>query len=608
MINATQWICQQQASFPAWLKQGLILAMVLGFASLFFISNPLARLELAWLDRQFQILRDWQPAPPLTPDVVIIGIDNASIEQFAEQPIALWHPHLGKLFNALASARPLVVGLDITLPTHSYDSFLKQDYDKPLLLGIRALRQTTPIILGRTINASGKVQPIERRILLIAGGDHRTGYVLYQQDIDHGVRRFTPQLPKDGQLLPTLVSRMAEALNLPAGDGLINYTLGPAFQYIPFHQVLQWYDQGNLLQLQKAFSGQAVLLGSVLLFEDRHFFPVKLAAWENEHQYLPGVLFHAQALRSILHQQLVQPVDERGLILLAWLFSGFWWLAARPKWAALLWLSLTLACLALSLLLLQQGWWLPTLNILSIGLLAFMARFGRDLFLHLQERRRLRNLFGHYVSPPVLNEILAGHLDTGLGGQRQRICVLFSDIRHFTTRSEKMPPEEVIALLNRFFETMTQAIHEQEGTIDKFMGDGIMAFFGAPKPLPNLCLHAFQAATAMLAGLQTLNQNLAQEGIEPIQIGIALHVGEAVVGHVGAVCRHEYTAIGDMVNVASRLEGITKNVGYTLVCSQPVIEDLPAPLSFIALGAQAIKGHAPVPVWAWEPSKAVPSA
>lgn len=578
-----------------------LFVFTLGTALLLLNSNSLARLELAWLDRQFQLVRYFK-TQPLNPDVVVVGIDDQALEQFAEQPIALWHPHLGKFFQALALATPLVVGLDITLPTHSYDSFLKQDYDKPLLLGIRALRQQTPLILGRTVNSASKVQPIERRILLMAGGDARTGYVLYQQDLDHGVRRFADKLQKDGQLLPTLVGRMAEALNLKPQTGLINYTVGLPFSYIPFHQVLAWYDQGNIEQIKRIFSGQAVLLGSVLLFEDRHPFPVKLAAWEAHNQYLPGVLFHAQALRSLLTAGLIQPVPSFWLIGLALTLISFWWLGAKPKQAVLLFIAVSGSLLLGSVLLLQQGWWLQTLSVLAVGLLVLIARLGRDIVLKMRERHRLRNLFGHYVSPPILNEILAGHLDAGLGGQRQRICVLFSDIRNFTTRSENMPPEEVIALLNRFFETMTQAIHAQEGTIDKFMGDGIMAFFGAPKPLEHLCRHAFTAATAMLQGLQELNQTLQREGIEPIQIGIALHVGEAVVGHVGAVCRHEYTAIGDMVNVASRLEGLTKTVGYSLVCSQPVVQDLPD-IAFIALGKQAIKGHAPVPVWSWEPSK-----
>jgi len=189
----------------------------------------------------------------------------------------------------------------------------------------------------------------------------------------------------------------------------------------------------------------------------------------------------------------------------------------------------------------------------------------------------------------------------GLGGERYRLCVLFADIRGFTKRSERMTPEAVVELLNRYFSEVTRSIHDAGGTVDKFMGDGVMAFFGAPQRLDNPCVPAVQAAVDMLSGVARLNVALARQGEAPIAIGIGLHAGEAVVGNIGSGARHNYTAIGDTVNVASRLERLTVEVGYPLVCSVTVWDMLDQRNGFVKLGARPIKGHQPVEIYGWRP-------
>ena len=141
--------------------------------------------------------------------------------------------------------------------------------------------------------------------------------------------------------------------------------------------------------------------------------------------------------------------------------------------------------------------------------------------------------------------------------------------------------------------------HDQGGTISCFMGDGIMAIFGAPKTAARPSTAAFDSARATLTALERLNSELLAEGKTPLAIGIGLHVGEAIVGHLGSKARHDYSAIGDTTNVASRIEGLTKELGYPIVCSQAVISELAQPDGFVDLGLQAIKGHSPVHVWGW---------
>ncbi|HEX7055062.1 MAG TPA: adenylate/guanylate cyclase domain-containing protein [Burkholderiales bacterium] len=198
-----------------------------------------------------------------------------------------------------------------------------------------------------------------------------------------------------------------------------------------------------------------------------------------------------------------------------------------------------------------------------------------------------------------MSEILAGRIQPGLGGQRRRVCMLFSDIRDFTTRSEFMPPEALIEMLNRYFTEMTRSVHEHGGTVDKFIGDGMMCFFGAPQALERACDSAVAAARDMLRRLDELNRAFAAEGMPSLAIGIGLHVGEVVVGHVGSDARHEYTVIGDAVNTASRIEGLTKKLGHALVISRDVWAELAEREPFAPLGEHPVKGRSSVQVYGY---------
>jgi class 3 adenylate cyclase len=178
--------------------------------------------------------------------------------------------------------------------------------------------------------------------------------------------------------------------------------------------------------------------------------------------------------------------------------------------------------------------------------------------------------------------------------------VVFIDVRGFTARAEALGPETVITLLNRYFDQVITATHEHGGTIDKFMGDGIMAYFGAPQRIPNPAAAAVAASKQILNRMGRLNAQLRTEGTEPIEISIGIHAGEAVVGHIGSKERYEYTAIGDVVNVASRLESLTKEVGYALVCTRGVIEEVEDREGFVELGERPIRGHSPIELYGYD--------
>jgi adenylate cyclase len=209
-------------------------------------------------------------------------------------------------------------------------------------------------------------------------------------------------------------------------------------------------------------------------------------------------------------------------------------------------------------------------------------------------RERVTNLFGQHVSPSVVDRLMDSPPE--FTGDVREICVMFLDIRNFTENARDRPPEAVVEFLNSNFAFMIEAIDRHEGFINKFLGDGFMAIFGAPLDDPAAAVHAVEAALEILA---EIDQRGLSDGPWPLRVGIGLHMGSAVTGNVGSPRRKEFTAIGDTVNLASRLEQLTKEYPARLIVSDSVMAALGAAnRGAIALGAVAVKGYAePVPVW-----------
>ncbi len=237
---------------------------------------------------------------------------------------------------------------------------------------------------------------------------------------------------------------------------------------------------------------------------------------------------------------------------------------------------------------------------LAAGLVAGLvsAQIRRQLansFRLVEERNRVLGVFGQYVSPAVVDRLLTQ--EVGLGGEVRHVCLMFLDIRDFTTFSEKRRPEEVVHYLNALFEFMIESVNRHSGIINKFLGDGFMAVFGAPVSDGEDRRHAVEAALEILAKVAELN---AAARIPPTRIGIGLHAGEAVTGNVGSAQRKEYTIIGDVVNLASRVEQLNKQFGSQLLVSEVVWQAVNQDVKKAGtpLGPVQVKGHeAPVQVY-----------
>jgi class 3 adenylate cyclase/CHASE2 domain-containing sensor protein len=548
------------------------------------------------LDVQFALLHRYA-AHPVQNDVVIVGIDDASYKAFKE-PFALWHPHLGRFLQAMAVAKPAVLGLDIVLPAHSYE-FLIPQYDRSLLQGLQTARAQVPLVLAQTVEVNGVFRTVYEPIVTASGGD-TLGSVLVCPDDDGLVRRFDPNMCTVNAQGTMFVERMAAHLgNVRSGPGLVDFSAGEKFDYVPFNKVLEWQAQSDTGQLARTFGGKPVMLGVVSSLAERVNSPVPLAAWDPFRRRAPGVLMQAQMLRSMLDGGLIRPANAHVVLLLTllaalfWLGRVGWWKLAALAVFPVLWLSS-------STWLLGQGVFVPIGGMLFAGMFAFLARLAYEGVLQVQQRNWLRGTFGSYVSPEVLQEIMAGNIRSGLDGARIRVCILFADIHGFSARSENRPPQELVALLNDYFSEMTVAIHQHKGTVDKFIGDAVMAFFGAPQALECPEKNALEAAQEMLLRVRHVNARLREKGVAPIEIGIALHVGEVVIGHIGSASRHEYTAIGDAVSRTAKLEELTRTLGYPVVCSATVAKAVENSGGLIDCGEQAVKGGL-LQVYGWNP-------
>ncbi|MES2130632.1 MAG: adenylate/guanylate cyclase domain-containing protein [Pseudomonadota bacterium] len=198
--------------------------------------------------------------------------------------------------------------------------------------------------------------------------------------------------------------------------------------------------------------------------------------------------------------------------------------------------------------------------------LGALAHSFDDMVRGLRERDKVRAMLGKVVSPAIAEELLSQKID--FSGQEQEVSVLFSDIRGFTTLCEGRAPSAILAMLNTYLSTVSALVDEREGVVDKYIGDAVMALFGAPLGAPNDPQRALDTALAMVAALPPLNAQFARDGWPELKIGIGIHTGIVVAGNVGSATRLNYTVLGDTVNLASRLEGLCKRYGVAIVVSE----------------------------------------
>ena len=309
---------------------------------------------------------------------------------------------------------------------------------------------------------------------------------------------------------------------------------------------------------------------------------------------MAGIEKHASVVDNLLRGDFLHRT-ETGVLPLIFLFAIVLGLTL-PRLGAKSGAALFLAFFASYMALVQylfavKGIWFNLVYPASALFFGYTSQTAYRFFTEERRAREIRKMFSSYVSKRIVDELIRDPSKAKLGGDRKEITVLFSDIRGFTSFSEKLQPEEVVSLLNEYLGAMTEIVFAHEGTLDKFVGDAIVAFWGAPLSQPDHAERACRCALAMIDKLKQLQAKWAAEGKHVIDIGIGINTGDMVVGNIGAPGKKmDYTVIGDNVNLGARLEGLTRQYNNHIIISEFTCNKVKDILAVNELGSVTVKG------------------
>jgi adenylate cyclase len=308
---------------------------------------------------------------------------------------------------------------------------------------------------------------------------------------------------------------------------------------------------------------------------------------------MPGIQLHASVADSLLSNRFIATAPARwrvattaGVAILVGLMAALLPFAAAAAGAALTAVGWT----AIAVLTLKRGVWLETVQPLAAIALVLFAGTAYRYFVEDYQKRVVKKLFGRYVSKDVFEQLMAHPDRAELGGKRRQMSVLFSDIRGFTTITEQGDAEALVAQLNEYFSRMVDIVFRHKGTVDKFVGDMVMALYGAPVDDPDHAEHAVATAIEMVGALGDLNSKWAARGMAPLDIGIGINSGDMIAGNIGSSSIMSYTVIGDNVNLGSRLESLNKNYGTRIIISDASRTQLKGNYAIRPLGEVVVKG------------------
>jgi adenylate cyclase len=310
---------------------------------------------------------------------------------------------------------------------------------------------------------------------------------------------------------------------------------------------------------------------------------------------MPGVEINATVADNILtgrflERALLLSVLELGILLLLGPALALFLARARLVVGVLAAGATLVAMGAVDFLLFREGYLVRSALFYGEIVVVVLASYILLYFRVYKERKRLRNTMQHYLAPAVLEEVLRDESKLKLGGEKRELTVLFSDIRGFTALAESFDARDLVAFLNEYFTPMTELVLRHQGTFDKYMGDALMAFFGAPQEMPDHAARACRAALDMRAELARLNARWKERGLPAIEVGIGINTGVVAFGNMGSARLFNYTVIGDHVNLANRVEATNKLFGAPIVVTEDTVRASRGEFLFRRLGAVYLAG------------------
>ncbi len=550
------------------------------------------------LDCRFQDFL-YQENKSASTDIIIVAIDDESLEALGRWP---WpRDYHGELIRLIGEGQPLVIGYDIIFAEESAE----EGEDDYLINAVRGAGNVVFPVYGvfdesasrGTLQAVNLTRPFE-------GLDNAadSGHINTIMDNDGIVRKTIQNFSYNGEKVESFswklykhyeekfgVSQM-ESKDIPLDywqRTSIRFSGKPySYEMIPFHRILNEEVPGEY------FRDKIVLIGptAIGLADDYYFTPMAPQV------PMYGVEIHANIIQQFIDKKFwtVIPLLAQYAIMLGLGVSGYF---TFEKFKPGIGVFVLIGIAGLFLLTVKSassgnnGYIMSFLYPIGFIGLQYVAVLGEKFISEQLEKKRVTDVFGKYVAPQIVGKILEeGEEGLQLGGSRRDITVLFVDIRGFTPLSEAAQPEEVVSILNDYLTLCAESIFAYGGTLDKYIGDAAMAIYNAPLDLDNHQLRAVQTAWAMHEGAQPLQKKLEEKFGKVIQFGVGIHTGSAIVGNIGANFRMDYTAIGDTVNTAARIEANSKP-GQVLI-SQEVYNRVKDFVEVTDIGPIQVKGKA----------------
>ena len=582
---------------------------------------------------------------PATSPAVVVAIDEESYRAapFKGSPTLTWTGEIGRVLNAVVEGGAKVVGFDMVIPTSIEQSEIPfgegllgervRGFDRDFLRALAGAATPGKIVLGEQLRGNDPIRPSPgqriavrqqqniRPLNTIVDGDDTVRRMPLSFTINGGkvagmalelaarAQDTTPQFADDGSVtlagykIPSAVPNTM-TINFEGGADDI-----PTYSFADLRACALKNDKDYF---KRAFDGKIVLFGTVLDAEDRRLTSKRFATGLEggraprcadegkpvmasfKRSSIAGIYIHATAVNNLIRHDAAVELGKHAtfaISALIALLAAAGALLFAPLGAAAAFAVLAAVGLVDAIVAFKYGTVIPIVEPFLAGLGALVLTIGYRFVVADKDRRLLQKSFGLYLAPDVVNRMLTSSKLPELGGETREVTVFFSDLQGFSKIAEQITPESLTALMNDYLSAMTDIIESHNGYVDKYIGDSIVAVFGAPANDGDHAANAARAALDCCARLAELNRDAAAFQDHPLAQRIGINTGEAVVGNLGSRRRFNYSVMGDTVNLASRLEGANKFYGTTIIASEATVASAGSGFAWRELDAVRVKGR-----------------
>jgi adenylate cyclase len=582
---------------------------------------------------------------PAASPAVVVAIDEETYRAapFKGSPMLTWTGEIGRVLSAVIEGGAKVVGFDVIIPTSIELSEIPfgegrlgdkvRGFDRDFLIALATGSASGKVVLGEMLRRDQPVRPAPGQRIAVRQQQNIRPLNTFT-DGDDTVRRMPLSFSVNGAPLPAMaVELAARAQNakpefgadgsatlagyrIPIGTDntmTLNFEGGaddiPTFSFADLRSCALKNDKDYF---RRWFEGKVVIFGTVLDAEDRRFTSKRFATGTEgvraprcadeekpasasfRRSSIAGIYIHATAVNNLIGRNAVTELGKLPIFLLAALAAALAAIAARllrPVTAVLACIVMAALGVAIATFAFNHALLLPIVEPFIAGLTALAATIGYRFVSTDKDRRLLQKSFALYLAPHVINRMLASNKLPELGGETRNVTAFFSDIEGFSLIAENMSPDGLVALMNVYLSAMTDVIESHGGYVDKYIGDSIVAVFGAPADDPDHAENAARAALKCCARLEELNRDSAAFRENKLKQRIGINSGEALVGNFGSSRRFNYSVMSDAVNLASRLEGANKFYGTTVIASETTVTLAGNGFAWRELDAIRVKGR-----------------